>query len=138
MMSLSPIFWCCLLYIFGLSFQARAETFEKHVNSYCEGVRKPSRQLNAEFTDEIARLSKEKHIILEPKLLARYPSLIYLVVLSNDSPWKSQKILDDLESLSANDRVTLCRKLEMARLQKMGTSKVNSRLHNAATPMALL
>lgn len=117
-MAFSTKYLCCVFLIFGFAVPVQGRTFEEHVNSYCERVRKPSRQTNAKFADEILRLSKEKQVILKPKLLARYPDLVYLVVLMNELAWKSQETLDDLDRLDANGRVKLCRKLEMERLEK--------------------
>lgn len=118
-MPFSARYLCCVFLIFGFVVPAQGRTFEEHVNSYCEGVRKPSRQTNTEFTDAILSLSKEKDVLLEPKLLARYPALVYLVVGTNKSSWKRQEMLDDLQRLNANERVELCRVLEMERLQEM-------------------
>lgn len=117
-MSFSTRYLCTACLIFVFAVPAHGETFQAHVNSYCEGVQKPNRRPDAEFTKEIVRLAKEKQVILEPKLLTRYPSLVYLVVLMNELPWKSQETLDDVHQLDANGRVNLCKKLEMERLKK--------------------
>jgi len=112
---LTKIIVVSLISIFSISIYAK--TFNEHVDSYCEGVRFPNTQPQEEFAEGILILAKERQLVLDPTMLAHFPSLVYLLVLMNKETGKAQEYLDNLDSLDASSRIELCRKLEMERLE---------------------
>lgn len=139
-MALPFKFLCCIILICGFVFPAQGESFEQHVNSFCESVRKPDMQPNAELVAEIVRLAGKQQVHVKSEMTDRYPILAYLVLLHG--AWMAQETLDDLEGLSARKRVRLCQVLEMERLNqfvlRMEYGRMESYCESASQPTQTL
>lgn len=117
---MSPLlkFSCFAILLCNFVVPAYAMSFEEHVNSYCEVVRKPGIKSHAGFAAEINRLAVGQQVHVNREMVNRYPDLVYLLLLTGASGNK-QEMIDNLQNLSTKKRVKLCRALELERLNVM-------------------
>lgn len=117
-MSLSLRGFFFVILLCGFVVPVYAVSFEEHVNSYCEVVRRPRMKPHAGFTSEINRMAEVQQVHVKREMVNRYPDLVYLLLLTGAS-WKRQEVIDNLQNIGAKKRIKLCRVLEMERLKVM-------------------